>query len=749
MSNEKQGVTIEKISHDECSGCGACKNKCPVNAIRMEYDSEGFLFPQITDLCIHCGQCLAVCQVEHPLSLHETPKSYAVWAQDDIRIKSSSGGMFTLLANYVLEKGGAVCGAVYASDFLTVHHAWAESKEELPPMRSSKYIQSDTGFTYRQAKQYLDDGRIVLYTGCPCQIAGLYRYLGKDYDNLYTADLVCHGSNSVSAYQSFLKEFSQGQEIEKVDFRDKKYFTWSTPTVVYLKNGDVKKAAWNEGTWYQGFLEGVINRLNCYQCPYAKAERVADITLADCWQIYRLNAAYDDRKGTSLVLPNSKKGKEIFQSVQEQMKLCEEVPLDFVRKYNGQLNKPTAKHPSRRFFFNHLPELGYHNALWYGRGMRFDVGLVGWWFASNYGSSLTYYALGSILQEMGKQILFIPVPELDGTPWEKETQQTIDFLSQYFRVGRERDPDKMDEFNGFCDSFVLGSDQMWTVGSTKQVGYTFFLDFVEKQKKKIAFATSFGQGTFNADPEMRATAADYLKRFDAVSVREKGGVKICRDVFGVQAEQVMDPVFLCTVEQYNCILKDISKAVPKHYLLCYILDPDEMKEKAAQKIAEHENLEIITLLGIKEYDRAIQNWHTGTILPRATTAEFLYYIKHSDFVLTDSHHGACFSIIYKKKYVAIANPSRGKERFTTVAEVLHLQNRVVDTAGEILGNNSIYEEIDYGQVDRWMEPEVNRTQKWLENALQCETKVNEDTLHTVANDAKRKICGLDNRLKCY
>ena len=739
--------TIAKVSHDACTGCGACLNKCPVNAIKMEYDSEGFLFPKIDETCIHCGQCLASCPAEHPLPLHETPKSYAVWAQDDIRLKSSSGGMFTLLSDYVLEKGGAVCGAVYAPDFQTVYHAWAESKEELAPLRGSKYVQSDTGLAYRQAKEYLDAGRLVLYTGCPCQIAGLYRYLGKDYDNLYTADLVCHGSNSVSAYQSFLKEFSQGQEIEKVDFRDKKYFTWSTPTVVYLKNGNVKKAAWNEGTWYKGFLEGVINRLNCYQCPYARAERVADVTMADCWQIYRLNLAYDDRKGTSLVLVNSEKGKQLFRNIQDRMKLCEEVPLDFVRQYNGQLNKPTPKHPSRQFFFSHLKELGYHNALWYGRGLRFDVGLVGWWFASNYGSSLTYYALGQILQDMGKQVLFIPIPKRDGEPWEKETQQTIDFLSRYFRVGNERDIDRMDEFNGFCDSFMLGSDQMWTVGSTKQVGYTFFLDFVEKGKKKIAFSTSFGHGNFNADPEMRATASDYLKRFDAVSVREKSGVEICRDVLGIQAEQVMDPVFLCGTEQYDQMLSDISETLPKRYLLCYILDPDETKEKAAREIAEHEGLEILTILGMKEYGWAIHNWSTGTILPKVTTPQFLYYIKHCDFLLTDSHHGACFGIIYQKQYVAMANPNRGKTRFATVAEVLHLESRVVDEPGEILNNESIYEKIDYNRVAQYMKPEVERAKQWLLNALECPTKTNEDTLHTVANDASRKICGLGNRLE--
>ena len=222
--------------------------------------------------------------------------------------------MFSLLADYVLDKGGAVCGATYSEDWQTVHHAWAENKEELAKLRGSKYVQSNTELCYQTAKKYLISGRMVLFTGCACQIAALYNYLGKDYTNLITADVLCHGANSTTAYQSFLKEFTQGKEIEKVDFRDKKLFPWSSPTVVYLKGGSVKKAAWNEGTWYKGFLSGVITRLSCSTCVYARAERVADLTLADCWQVHRINPNFDDRKGTSLVLVNSEERQTHFRS---------------------------------------------------------------------------------------------------------------------------------------------------------------------------------------------------------------------------------------------------------------------------------------------------------------------------------------------------------------------------------------------------------------------------------------------------
>lgn len=733
--------TIRNVPKEHCTGCGACYNKCPINAIKMKYDEEGFIFPEVTEACIKCGQCYAVCPVIHPLPLHPTPPSYAVWASDDIRLKSSSGGMFSLLAEYVLENKGAVCGAAYTENYQLVHHIWAETKQELIPLRGSKYVQSETEMTYKEAKAYLEQGRMVLYTGCPCQIAGLYNYLGKDYSNLYTADLVCHGSNSVKAYQSFVEEFSEGHEIEKVDFRDKKYYDWSSPTVIYLKNGDVKKAAWNEGTWYKGFLEGVINRNNCYSCVYARTERIADITLADCWQIHRYNSSFDDRKGTSLVLVNSSKGNFLFEKVRRNMQLCEAIPLEAVTPYNGHLRCPTPMHPSRKFFFSHLEKDGYHKALWYGRGMRFDVGLVGWWFASNYGSSLTYYALGKILENRGKQVLMIPIAKINGTPWEKEIDFTVKFLEKHFHIGKSRPYDKMHEFNDFCDSFMLGSDQMWTGETTKLVGYTFFLDFVDKQKKKIAFATSFGHDDFYADRDTMMTASDYLKRFDAISVREKKGAEICKKRFNVLATPVLDPVFLCGIEEYDCLVKGIDEKINEKYLLCYILDPNSEKEAAAKKIAERQNLKILTILGLKEYEDAKMKWHTGEILPRITAEQFIYYIKNCSYLLTDSHHGTCFGIIYKKQYAALVNANRGATRFEAVADALDLRNRLFWSASEIENSERTFAPIDYVHVAQCVEKEKVRALEWLDHALNCPTKQSEDTINTIKVDFERKIVG--------
>ena len=738
--------TINIVPKDKCTGCGACYNKCAVSAIKMEYDNEGFIFPKVLDNCVDCGACQAVCPALNPIEPYETPESYAVWASDEVRLNSSSGGMFSIMAEYVLKNAGAVCGAAYTKDYKLVHHVWAENEKELAPLRGSKYVQSDTELTFKQAKKYLDSGRMVLYTGCPCQIAGLYKYLGKDYDNLYTADIVCHGSNSVKAYQSFIKEFSEGKKIAKVNFRDKVHYDWSTPTVVYLENGEVKKSAWNESNWNKGFLEGVFNRLNCHQCVYAKAERIADITLADCWQVHRYNPKYDDRKGTSLVLVNSAKGKELFKKLKSKMKLCEKVPLEEMRKYNGQLNRPAAMHPCRKYFFSHLDKYGYHKALWYGRGMRFDVGIVGWWFASNYGSSLTYYALGTILQNMDKPVIMIPISKPNGTPWEPEIKYTVDFLSKHFRIANKREFHKMHEFNVFCDSFMLGSDQMWTGSSTNLVGYTFFLDFVDKDKKKIAFSTSFGQSDFIADENVTATAGDYLRRFDAVSVREQTGVDVCKKRFGVNAEQIMDPVFFCDRKDYDKLCEGINDPIDKKYLLCYILDPTPEKQEAAKAIAEKEGLEIIALMGLREQPVTKEKWTVGTVLPRISSEQFIYYMKNCSYLLTDSHHGTCFGIIYEKPYAALVNANRGATRFETVASALGLKDRLFYNPLDVCKSKRAYEPIDYTKVAEKLKPEVERGMKWLNDALECPAKKNSETIRTIKAERDRMVAGMSNRI---
>lgn len=739
--NEKN---VSCVNKKNCVACGACENICPVHAIVMKYDDHGFMYPYIGEECISCGKCKGVCQVIRPVKLYSTPDTYAVWNKDEnVRRSSSSGGFFSIIAQYVIDQGGVVFGAIYAEDYRSVYMTQARTMTEVNPMRGSKYVFCETRSSYQIAKDYLDNDKYVLYTGTPCEIAGLINYLGKAYDRLITCDFVCHGANSVKAYRLWLKEFTKCQDIKRLDFREKTVFKWSSTATAYLENGNIIRESHEKCYWYKGFLEGVTIRENCSVCPYAKCDRCADFTMGDAWQIGRINSLYTDSWGTSLVLVNSEKAKHVYKLLRSQMGLCENIPLEEIRKYNQYLNYPQKLHCSRKFFFSHLEKEGFHKALWYGRGLRWDVGIVGWWFASNYGSALTYYVLAKSIEMTGKSVIFIPIPQLNGHEWDNDTQIVTNFMAKHFRIANKRSNERLKEVNQFCDAFLLGSDQMWTESTTRLVGYSFFLDFVDKGKKKIACATSFGASKFNTDLKMRYTARDYLKQFDAVSVREDSGIAICRENFGVNAEQIIDPIFWEGAQGFNDILeKNESSELPDHYLLCYILDPTDEKEKFIQYIADEKNLKILTIFGLKEYAVAKEHWNVGAIVEKPSIDDFLLLIKKCDFLITDSHHGTCLGLIFQKEYFALGNKARGIDRFTTVAEKLGTMDRVLSLPIKEDSLSGI-KEIDYSQVNIKLNQEVIRAKKWLEKAFEKETIPGEETVYSLL----RRIEKLEDQVK--
>ena len=724
-------LSISNLSENYCTGCAACYNKCPVNAITMKYNEEGFIYPYIDDAdCIHCGACYKVCtelnQSKKEELVHEEGECYAVMANDSIRAVSSSGGMFTLLAEEVLKNGGMVSGAIYTEDYQYVKHVLISSSDSLSKLRGSKYIQSEIGDIYYEISLALKEDKKVLFVGCPCQVAGLYMYLGKDYTNLCTVDLVCHGANSLAAYHSYIEEVAQGRKIKEVNFRDKSVFGWSTPTTIYFEDGSVFNAAWNESKWNDGFLKGIINRKCCSNCYYAQRRRVADITLGDFWQIHRWDKECNDWKGTSLVLVNTEKGRKIFDKVRGEMKICKKEPLDLAVQYNGQLVRPNHAHPGRRFFFHHLKKDGYHKSLWYGQKWRYDVGLVGWWFAANYGSVMTYFALGKILEDMDMLAIMIRVPKKDDGPWEEVTNNNINFMEKYFPVSKERTIDKLEECNRFCDMFMVGSDQLWVQNYIDLVGYTFFLDFVSEDKKKIAYATSLGYDSYNGTEEEKYIAGIYLQRFSDISVRESSGVDLCKRSFNVNAVRELDPVFLCDVKYYDQLAENSKINSGEEYILCYILDPTEEKKKAVYFLKEKLHLQVKVILDMKTFAKSKEKWGTDDVIENVGIEDFIKLIKCCKFMVSDSHHGICFGLIYHKNFICIANKSRGYTRFESLFNLLQIREHMVDDANEILTNEKLMDEIDYKNVDEILNKEKIKSLEWLKNALLSEKKVDID-----------------------
>ena len=344
--------TIELLDKKECCGCGSCMQKCPKNAIRMVEDREGFFYPVIDKkLCIMCGICSKVCpQLKEVKKKKENnyPKAFAVYNKNkDELIKSSSGGVFSAIANYVLENNGIVFGAAY-NDELDVMHIKIKDKKELNKIRGSKYVQSNINITYKETEEELKKGKLVLFTGTPCQVAGLNSFLIKNYNNLITCDLVCHGVPSQKLFHKYLNYLSEkfGSKVVSYDFRSKAKKGWGLISKIKTADGKIRYREPDFDPYYSNFLESNTYRENCYKCHYANYNRCSNITLADYWGIDDVHSEFSNKSGNSLILINNTKGEEVFNKIKDNLQ-CISTDLDIAARYNKNLIEPSKRSSKR------------------------------------------------------------------------------------------------------------------------------------------------------------------------------------------------------------------------------------------------------------------------------------------------------------------------------------------------------------------------------------------------------------------
>ncbi len=312
----------------ECCGCSACEQVCPVHAIKMVPDEEGFLYP-ITDtnVCVECHLCERTCPIKNTESVsQELDKVYICQNKyKDIRKESTSGGFFTVLAKYVLAQNGVVFGAAYDNE-LNVIHDYAEDEKALARFRGSKYAQSNLQRSFSTIKNLLKDNRWVLFTGTPCQTEGLIKYLNKQYERLIIMDIACYGVASPLAYKSYIDNFLQSKKLDKTEistikFRDKsKYGYEYSQFSVYDKSGKRIMASGAESCrLLRGFVANDITRPACYDCCFKKKHRISDFTVWDCFNVYKYSREMDDNIGTSHVMVHSQKGNEIFHEIKNDL----------------------------------------------------------------------------------------------------------------------------------------------------------------------------------------------------------------------------------------------------------------------------------------------------------------------------------------------------------------------------------------------------------------------------------------------
>lgn len=334
----------------DCCGCGACAQVCPVGCIRMEADAEGFRYPEVDKTkCIQCGLCEKVCPIlRGGVRKGDTPKAYAAYnLNEDIRMASSSGGVFSLIGEHVLSRQGIIYGAAM-EDVGTVKHIRVTSLEELEMLRGSKYVQSDTGNVYIQAKQDLDAGKTVLFTGTPCQIEGLRSFLNKEYENLICMDIICHGVPSPMVWEKYVahREHIAGHYAIRAFFRDKTNGWKNYEVGLTFSNDTVYSKTYGENSFMRAFLQDLCLRPSCYQCRFKTPNRVSDITVADFWGIENVCPEMDDDKGTSLVILHSRKGEQIFHAIRGGMRY-REVEFESAIKGNPAMIR-SVKRPEER-----------------------------------------------------------------------------------------------------------------------------------------------------------------------------------------------------------------------------------------------------------------------------------------------------------------------------------------------------------------------------------------------------------------
>ncbi|MDL2262541.1 Coenzyme F420 hydrogenase/dehydrogenase, beta subunit C-terminal domain, partial [Bacteroidales bacterium OttesenSCG-928-I21] len=359
-----------------CVGCRACEQKCPKSCIAILPDKEGFLQPQIDEsLCVDCNLCIKVCPQNHPPEKNNVKRALAIRYKDNKTLYgSASGGAFIGIAKRVIQQGGIVFGAVYDNNLVVVH-ARAESLDELKGMQSSKYVQSDTQNSYSVTKCFLDKGQIVLYTGTPCQIGGLKKYLGKSYSNLLTIDLICHGVPSPKLFNRYLiwLENTYGGKIIAYDFRSKKT-GWGLGYKAKTKTKT--KTKYISGIcdpYYYHFLKGNTYRECCYSCNYCTPERISDITIGDYWGIQKEHPNFFSTKGVSCMLINTDKGNRLFNEIVSDY-YCLNSSFEKIAKHNHNLQFPTKRNIIRDTIYQSIDDVSVE--FYFKEIMQYPISIV-------------------------------------------------------------------------------------------------------------------------------------------------------------------------------------------------------------------------------------------------------------------------------------------------------------------------------------------------------------------------------------
>lgn len=685
-----------------CTGCSACASVCPTGAIKMSVDAEGFYVPVFNqELCTNCKLCTKVCPIIDCKFNKAASEAVAVMIKDEKeRLSCSSGGVAYALSKYVIDMGGYVCGCI-TQNFETYHEIISKDNIELfDKLKGSKYVQSDLRDVFIRIKKLLRIGKLVLFIGSGCQVAGLKKFLIKPYTNLITVDFICHGVPSPKFLKNYINHLKQKYYAATEYSTRDKVDGWQGHHVFNLYDEDGKLLFRENGkhnVYISSFLANYVNRHSCGNCKFAQLQRVSDVTIGDFWKIRKFQKHFDDKKGTSLVLCNSEAGREILEATRDSYSLFDFVPIDFAKAVQPNLSKPSKENVNRSIVFNLMNNNG--DFLTFLQKKIFKVGILTFHFTNDFGSVLIAYALQEAIKSMGYK------PEIINYIGKK-VKNNLSYTS--FREKFLNLSSPIDDYNELCKiqrnykRIIVGSNQVWRYFDQN----VYMLKFASGTKNLISYAASFGKEKYTSmDID---EAKKLLSRFSSISVREQTGLKICNEQFNLPALRVVDPTLLLDAEDYQKIIdNDKNVNIEKDYVgYSFSKSNKESGEQIIKTLHAHRQAQIyVKNIQLNENDTA-----------ENTVGGWLNYIKNSKFVVTDSLHVAIFSVIYRKKFVCLSSSKSESSPLFSLLKLLGLTDRIIQNSADFIPQ-LLEKDINYSDVYKLLDKERQRATDYLSSAL--------------------------------
>ena len=696
-----------------CIGCFACEyvcsNESKFGAISMQLDKWGVCRAVVDESkCKGCGRCVSACPQFNPFSDSIAMAAcYAVKADPKVVRESSSGGAFTLLSEWMLARGGYVCGVVLDENLDAVY-VMTRDRAVIEAMRGSKYVFSEMRGIYGEVKEAVSQGVDVLFVGLPCQVKAMRNSVGAS-EHLFTVDLLCGGQPSKGVYRRYLDEVSKDRKIKDLRFRapDLPYGT----LVIEYEDGTRKVSL--RDPYLRAFSRSLINNEACSDCQFANTPKPGDVTIGDLWGADRIITDTDLDDGMSVVLANTERGAGMVAEAMASASYFKRIPLSFSKRFN-RYSPIRPEDPGKQRFYDMIARgRAVSKASLYAIERRYDVGITGFWRVRNYGGVLTYYALYSLMQDLGMEAVFIEARnKIDG-----RTPNPALLKSGYPAYSREmwakdRDEEEKD-LNPRIRNFVVGSDQVWNRKFISQNALECYaLDFVSPYRNRVSVAASFGTSRFEGTDEERERFVKCLKKFNAISVRELSGLDICKRM-GLRATVILDPVMLCDFSHYLDLASRSSVPVPERYVFNYMIHPSSFVR--AKEVFDRLGIQPLGVKGASAEELPELGYD---VIDAECVENWMRYIANSSFVFTDSFHGTVFSILFRKPFVTIIRSEKdGKGRVSTLLKSVGLFDRMLPSVDDVLASDILERPIDFDAAHALLAKKREESLEWVRSSL--------------------------------